>query len=348
MSGISAQPQQGTMPPARSAGAPKLTFGIYPGGALGSGIGILSGKTNDPEHIINLMDRLRGERKPFIVRCYLHYIDSSPDWTGRSSQPEDFLQYAGHGRKIDLVLSYTSKKGNVAGWIEFVRAAVRRYGSKVAMLQVTEEPNLTISPTIDGSFPNVREALVQGVIAAKEEASFQGIDKLQIGFSAVPSFEADDFNNEFWKAIGTLGGDTFARSLDYVGLDIFPDVFFPLAPLGLPDDVRHFVEVALRSFREETLLAGIPATVPLHVSENGWPTGPERSYEHQAESLETIIRTINEYRGNYNVTHYELFDLCDAQSLDPGLFSQFGIARDDYTPKPAFDVYRLLIEELGS
>ncbi|WP_269850390.1 hypothetical protein [Methanosarcina horonobensis] len=38
------------------------------------------------------------------------------------------------------------------------------------MLQVTEEPNLTHVPIIDGSFPNVREALVQGVIAAKEEA----------------------------------------------------------------------------------------------------------------------------------------------------------------------------------
>jgi hypothetical protein len=32
---------------------------------------------------------------------------------------------------------------------------------------------------------------------------------------------------------------------------------------------------------------------------------------------------------------------------DPNLFYQFGLMRDDYTPKPAFAVYRRLIAELG-
>jgi exo-beta-1,3-glucanase (GH17 family) len=88
--------------------------------------------------------------------------------------------------------------------------------------------------------------------------------------------------------------------------------------------------------------------VPIHVAENGWPTGPERSYGQQAEAIESIIRTINDYRGNYNVTHYELFDLRDADSSNPGMFSQFGILHDDYTPKPAFEVYRKLVEELSA
>lgn len=34
------QANAGVMPPALSAGAPKLGFGIYPGGALGTGSGI--------------------------------------------------------------------------------------------------------------------------------------------------------------------------------------------------------------------------------------------------------------------------------------------------------------------
>ena len=341
------QSKEGLMPPMCSAGAPRLTFGIYPGGTLASTTQMSHGKPNDPARIKQAVDRLRGGR-PFIMRCYLHYTDTSIDWSGHGSHPPDFLQYAGDGRTIDLVLSYTSKSGNVAGWLEFVKEAVRRYGPKVAMLQVTEEPNLTISPVIDGSFPNVKDALVQGVIAAKEDACRAGLDNLQIGFSAVPFFEADDWNHDFFKTIGAMGGEQFVQSLDYVGLDIFPDVFYPLPPSGLPGDIRHFTEAAMRSFRETSLpLMGIPATLPLHIAENGWPTGYDRSYERQAEVVETLIRTVNEYRGNYNVTHYEMFDLRDADSADPGIFSQFGLLRDDYTPKPAFEVYRKLVDELS-
>ena len=337
------------MPPTRSAGAPRLTFGIYPGGTLGTNSRMSLGKSDDPALVKNFVETLRANRKLFLIRCYLHYNDSPPSLTGRSGTfPEDFLQYSGDGTQIDLVLSYNSSSGDVEGWLDFVRTAVQSYGSEIAMLQVTEEPNLTISPVVDGSFPKVREALVRGVIAAKEESIRNGFGNLQIGFSAVPYFESD-YGDEFFRAIGALGGDRFARSLDYVGLDIFPDVFYPLPALGLPGDIRHFVEGSLRSFRGTSLpSAGIPATVPIHVAENGWPTGPGRSHEQQAEAIESIIRTVNEYRGNYNVTHYELFDLRDADSSNPGIFSQFGILRDDYTPKPAFEVFRRLIEELSA
>lgn len=329
-----------------SAGAPRLTFGVYPGGMLASSR-MSSGRPNDPAQIKKVVGMLNVSKKPFLIRSYLHYNDSRSSWTGRDTFPEDFLQYSGDGKQIDLVLSYNSLSGNVEGWVDFVKKAVRSYGSKVAMLQVTEEPNLNISPVIDGSFPKVREALVQGIIAANEESIRNGFGNLQIGFSAVPNFESD-FGDEFFKAIGILGGDHFAKSLNYVGLDIFPDVFYPLQPIGLPGDIRHFVEGALRSFRASLQVVGLPDTVPIHVAENGWPTGAERSYEQQAEAIESIIRTVNEYRGNYNVTHYELFDLRDADSSNTSIFSQFGILRDDYTPKPAFDVFRKLIEELSA
>ena len=107
-------------------------------------------------------------------------------------------------------------------------------------------------------------------------------------------------------------------------------------------------QLILRAMRESWLPAsGIPASVPIPVAENGWPTSPDRSDERQAAALESIIRTIHDYRGNYYVTHYQLFDLRDADSSNPDIFYQFGILRDDYTPKPAFQVYRRLIAELG-
>jgi hypothetical protein len=44
---------------------------------------------------------------------------------------------------------------------------------------------------------------------------------------------------------------------------------------------------------------------------------------------------------------YTYFSLRDADSADPGTFHRFGLLTDDYTPKPAFAVYRKLIDGLG-
>jgi len=56
---------------------------------------------------------------------------------------------------------------------------------------------------------------------------------------------------------------------------------------------------AMSSLRECYMpLAGLPATTPIHVSENGWPTGPGRSYEEQAVALEQMVRAVHDYRGN--------------------------------------------------
>jgi hypothetical protein len=51
-------------------------------------------------------------------------------------------------------------------------------------------------------------------------------------------------------------------------------------------------------------------------------------------------------REELNVTHWELFTLRDADSSNDGLFYQFGVLRDDYSPKPAFERLRGLFREL--
>ncbi|WP_329259219.1 hypothetical protein OG417_22190 [Actinoallomurus sp. NBC_01490] len=55
-------------------------------------------------------------------------------------------------------------------------------------LQVTEEPNVAGNPTLDGYYPNVRDALVEGVLAADDEARRQGFDHLRIGFNTTPGW----------------------------------------------------------------------------------------------------------------------------------------------------------------
>lgn len=89
------------------------------------------------------------------------------------------------------------------------------------------------------------------------------------------------------------------------------------------------------------------------MTENGWPTGKnpvaniERSYERQSAVLETVIRTIYKFRMELNISHYELFGLRDAHSSKDDLFHQYGIMRDDYSPKPAHYTFKKLIQELG-
>lgn len=63
--------------------------------------------------------------------------------------------------------------------------------------------------------------------------------------------------------------------------------------------------------------------------------------------VELVRRAIYEHRSRFNITHYEHFALRDANSANAGLLSQFGLLRDDYRPKPAFERYRQLIAELG-
>ncbi|WP_020600388.1 hypothetical protein [Spirosoma panaciterrae] len=151
--------------------------------------------------------------------------------------------------------------------------------------------------------------------------------------------------NDFWTDIGQRGGQLFINALDYVALDFFPDVFRPLPPHLI---LREAVHGVLQQFRQVSMpQAGIPATVPIHIGENGWPTSPTRSYTRQAGAIETIIQAVHEYREVVNIHRYELFNLRDADSSQNDIFYQFGLLRDDYSPKPAFAVFKKLVAELS-
>src|ERR1019366_4261913 len=82
-----------------------------------------------------------------------------------------------------------------------------------------------------------------------------------------------------------------------------------------PDGLPGAVDWVLRAFRQRDLpAAGIDASVPVRICENGWPTGPGRSEEQQARVLETIVRSASGLRAELNVTHWQLFTLRDASS----------------------------------
>lgn len=239
-----------------------------------------------------------------------------------------------------MVIGYHSQLRDFEEYELFVKKQVMGFGSTLGKIQITEEPNLHGIPVVDGDIPGVREALIRGVIAAKEEVQRLNLSTL-VGFNAVCNFEPEA---DFWRHLAAQANSRFYESLDYVGLDFFPDVFYPIPAHLLVERIK----AGLQCFRNNNLKeAGISSDVPIHITENGWPTSPDRTQEHQSAILETIIRTVHGEKDNLNIQGYELFSLRDSNSNDPNIFNQFGVMTDNYSPKPAFYTFGTLVHELS-
>lgn len=226
-----------------------LLFGIYPGGVSGDDTGGLAvGPPDDPERITAALDELQGRPdRPFLVRAYLAFTDATRPGTHHpTAAPAGAARYAARGRRLDLVAQYQSRSGDVAGYCAWLRELVDQYGEMTATLQVTEEPNVTGNPALDGDCPEVAEAIVRGVSAVKARARERGLDHLRAGFNTTPLFGPA---TSFVAGLTERGGPAFVRDLDYAGLDFFPDVFRPVAPAGLAEAVagllRHHREAVL-------------------------------------------------------------------------------------------------------
>jgi len=322
-----------------------LIFGIYPLGVAGTPTGLAVGPKDDYEHIQAALQELRENGKRVHPRNYVIYY--GPDSEDRMLAAAE--RYAQAGLIADLTVGCLQEPDiDLEGWLGFIRKLIRNHASQLTSLQITNEPNLSF---MDGSKPYVLQALVEGVLAAKSEVTSLHLqDQIKIGFGSVP--ESPVVLPHFWEDLAKLGGERFIRAVDFVGHNFYVDVFEE-HPLEL-SDIPAVVERTLRQFREHDLtLLGLPATVPIRVTENGWPTGKnpfnpvERSYDRQTHVLDAVIRTVYRLRDELNITHYELFGLRDADSAKDDLFHQFGIVRDDYSPKPAFYTFKKLIQELG-
>lgn len=324
-----------------------LTFGIYPLSAAGTPFGLAVGPEDNYEKIQLALRDLRGESKKLFPRNYLIY---TKEWESKMLSNSD--RYLKAGLLGDLTIgcgdwTHHQEAGiEIDNWLGFIRKVINRYGSHLVSLQITNEPNLSF---MEGSKPYIMQALIEGVITAKKETQEFGLP-IKIGFGSVP--ESPAAVPHFWENISKAGGKTFIDSVDFVGHNFYVDVFEE-QPLDL-SDIPASIERTLRNLREKYLAtAGIPASVPIRITENGWPTGKnpitniERPYEHQAKVLETVVQTIYDLRQELNISHFELFGLRDADSSKDDLFHQYGIMRDDYTPKPAYYTFKKLIQELG-
>ncbi len=317
-----------------------MTFGIYAGSVAGTETDLAIGKEDNPQLILQALTQLSCPDKNFLVRGYIHYLGE-----GRlgSEAPENIEQYANENRQLDIVICYRSSKYDEDDWTKSIIKLINRYKDKLSTIQITEEPNLKTAFAGDGSFDNIEKALLAGVVTAKKEIEKQQL-KIKVGFNAIPSFNPAD---TFWNIIGNDEFKKLREAIDYIGFDFYPDVFRPVAPDGQPNDLEQSVVNVLRYFRNINLKTGnVPLSVPIHITENGWATGENRTYERQAEVIEKIIRTILSIKDELNIDTYEVFALRDTNTSNQNIFYQFGLLNDDYFPKPAFEIYQKLIKEI--
>jgi hypothetical protein len=328
---------------------PALRFGITPGVQTGQlGTGPVPPRTpEDPAKQLAALAQLRPGNGPFVVRLHRFF------WSDGAAGIERFValakRYTRAGYLAELQLRYhptEAQEGDIPAWRRFVRTVVDRFGPnrRVVAIQVTNEVNLSISPdSSDGAYDRARDALIQGVEAAKDEARRKRFSQLQIGFNW--AYRGDPSSEQsFWNYLRDHGGPRFVRSLDWVGVDAYPGTLFP--PYDSPGGERRALVNAFSTFRCLADTPRIPRTVPIHVEENGFPTGVGRSYERQAQALDTMVHAVNDFRGTFNITDYRWFNLRDGDTTSPNFQQQYGLMTDLYEPKPAFGLYRLLVRQL--
>ncbi len=313
-----------------------LTFGIYPGSAVGD-TGP-AGPPDRPDKISQALAQLQGSPgRPFIVRAYDAYADQGDSAQATILQtPAGYRRYLGSGRMLDLVAQYHSRSGDIDGYCAFIEKLIDCHGEHIATLQIGEEPNITGNLLLDGAYPRITEALIAGVRAAKDKAWRGGHPAMKVGCNSSPLLGPD---STFFADLARAGGEQFVADLDYIGLDFFPDVFRPIAPAGLAAAVQGLLE----AHRRDNLAPAGLGHLPLVITEHGWPTGPGRTPQRQAEVLRTVIDVITRNAEALNITGYIHHTLRDARSAGSGLFCQFGLMTDDYAHKPAFHVYRDLV-----
>jgi hypothetical protein len=358
--------QQGAIPPSRTPpparpdpdcnqsyandapkGGPPIEYGIGP--RLAGEAGSAQTTPVVPENV-RLRDKrlveLKGEGEMGVRLNRLFEADGA---RGIRRFERMARHYGKLGFDVTVQVRYhptAAENGDIGAWLGYVRRVVRAFGPNehVTALQITNEVNIPFSPnTSDGAYANAVEALARGVPAAKREARRDGFDKLTTGFNYAWRF--GDADADFWRAVGAAGGERLRKTTDWVGFDAYPGTYVPSNFENGGDALLEGVAQVRECYMP---LAGFGRKVALNLDELGYPTGPGRSERSQKAALSAFMRTLDRYRGTYNVDDVFWFGLRDNNSAGPTFQSYFGLLRDDYSKKPAFDAYERFIRGHGA
>lgn len=326
----------------------RLTFAIAPGPTAATPRGLA--KT------MAALGQLKPAGGPLVVRLYSVFPGdtlAAASWASyRTYLSRALGAFERGGFDVELVVRFApmhdrGSQKDVRAFAALVRRIISTFGAnrRFVSIQITNEADLTRTAGSDGYFnqrQSAWQALIQGVIAAKATAREKHFGQLKVGFNY------GAHNLPFWRYLGQHGGRDFRRSLDWIGIDTYAGTFTPLPTNGLRSGVAEAIKRSVDRTRNEYMpLAGIPARVALHFSENGYATGNGHSYAMQATALRTAVETVASLARSEHVTQYDWFDLRDTSDSSRSPQSQLGLLTHNYRQKPAFSVYRQLIQQFG-
>jgi hypothetical protein len=330
--------------------APKpLRFGITPqlAGTVGESQGAVA--PEDPGARDRALKRLRPPAKTLVIR--LNRLFMSDGNTAIDRFARRARRYGRQGFEVESQIRYhpaPEQEGDMVAWRSFVKRATRALARarELVALSITNEVNLPLSAnTSDGAFSRADEAIATGVPAA--EAVLRRLHRadVDLGFTYAYRY-LPNADTRFWQRLGDLATPRFRRALDYVGVQLYPGLFWP--PVLLTETAGEATLEALTLVRDCYMpMAGLGMNVDLWISEIGFATNLGHSNERQAVELSETVAAVHATSGELGLTDVRYFNLRDNRDGGADIFDNVGLLRADYSPKPAFGAFRSLIGELG-
>lgn len=314
-----------------------ILFGVYPTEA--SATTSPSGTT-----VVARMQQLRGNR-PFDAHLYMSYNDAGQSWFW-SYYDGQLQQYAGASPpfSITLTLRYklasTGSPADPAGYARWVTSVVARYGARIARYNIGNEGNITWGDPAasDGPFAGVNDAVVQGVIAAKQQLTAMGAAST-VGFDVADTGNASDAT--YVQTLMTSGGTTFRAALGWFAWHTYPGVW----PAGTGNTYQ---DMTTSLNRARTIMAnnGLGSAVPLLVTETGYPV---LDAVDQASRLQAILQAACDQRAALNIAQVSVFSLRDFNTASSTFTDHYGLTQSDaaMTIKPAWNVMLDAVQSSG-
>ena len=334
----------GALPAARPPHA--LRFGITPQLAGSAGAVQEPVAPEDPAKALTALGALRPPGRDLVLRLNRMFWSDGQAGLDRYAALVD--GYGRAGFRTELQVRYhppAGHDGDIDGWVAYVRRAVQTFAPRrsVVELSITNEANLPSSPnTSDGTYKNVTDAIVRGVVAARQEADRLGRPDLAIGFTYAYRGPQDD---TFFQRIGKAATPEFRSALDHIGIQAYPGIFFPPTTTDPGKDMVDAIALLRTCLMPE---AGIGSRTAIWVTENGYRTLGGQGEAAQASDLTSTVRAVHDVSGTLGVTDYRYFNLRDNNSHGADLFDAVGLLFDDYRPKQAFGALRDAIAGWGS
>jgi hypothetical protein len=327
-----------------------LRFGITPqlAGTVGGAQGDVA--PEDPAQALAALHRLEPPKRRLVVRLNRLFMSDGHPGIDRFVALAD--SYAREGFAVESQIRYhpaPEQEGDMAAWERYVRDATAALGRNPALvaLTITNEVNLPISEnTSDGAYAGALDAIVRGVVAAREKLDALGRSDVALGFSYAYRYLPDQ-DMAFWQGIGQRATPEFHAALDYVGAQLYPGLFWP--PAFAPGETAGSATIEALTLLRHCWMpqAGLDEDVDIWVTENGYATNLNRPLDRQVRDLASTVEDVYAYSGTLNVPEFRYFNLRDNRSQGSDLFDAVGLLFDDYAEKPAFATYRDLVERFG-